>query len=142
MTNRRRSPAAEEAGRSRVVHFEVQTDERAKAFCAAVFDWSFDDYGQFTGSPYWGITTGPEDEPGINGGLLQRSEGNTFGIHRIPRPRGAGSPGSAFVELPDEAWGRGQSVGGVDEPPTSAQSTREAPPAGRKSRPSQPYGPR
>ncbi|HEX6246347.1 MAG TPA: VOC family protein [Nocardioidaceae bacterium] len=59
---------------SRVVHFEIQADDvdRAKAFYAAVFDWSFEDYGEFTGSTYWGITTGPEDQPGINGGLLQR----------------------------------------------------------------------
>lgn len=60
---------------SRVVHFEIQADDvaRAKTFYAAVFDWSFEDYGQFTGSPYWGIATGPDDEPGINGGLLQRT---------------------------------------------------------------------
>ena len=59
---------------SRVVHFEIQADdvERAKAFYAAAFDWAFEDYGQFTGSTYWGILTGPDDEPGINGGLLQR----------------------------------------------------------------------
>ena len=58
---------------SRVVHFEIQADdvERAKTFYAAAFDWSFEDYGQFTGSPL-GNLTGPEDEPGINGGLLQR----------------------------------------------------------------------
>jgi len=56
---------------SRVVHFEIQADdvERAKTFYAAAFDWSFEDYGQFTGSTYWGIVTGPEDQPGINGAL-------------------------------------------------------------------------
>ncbi|GAB3784509.1 VOC family protein [Nocardioides ungokensis] len=59
---------------SRVVHFEIQADdvERAKAFYGAVFDWSFTDWGQVTGSTYWGIVTGPDDELGINGGLLQR----------------------------------------------------------------------
>lgn len=59
---------------SRVVHFEIQADdvERAKSFYAAVFDWSFQDYGQLAGTTYWGIVTGPQDEPGINGGLLQR----------------------------------------------------------------------
>ncbi len=59
----------------RPVHFEIQADdiERAKAFYAAVFGWRFEDYGAFTGgSPYWGIITGPEGEPGIDGGLLQR----------------------------------------------------------------------
>ncbi|HEX5333374.1 MAG TPA: VOC family protein [Cellulomonas sp.] len=74
---------------SRVVHFEIHADdvERAKSFYAAVFDWSFADFGEVTGSTYWGITTGPEDEPGINGGLLQRP---------APTP-GAGLGANAFV---------------------------------------------
>jgi len=37
-----------------------------------VFEWSFEDYSQFTGSTYWGVVTGSDDQPGINGGLLQR----------------------------------------------------------------------
>ena len=59
---------------ARVVHFEIQADdvERAKAFYGAAFGWEFQDYGAFVGSPYWGIVTGPDEEPGINGGLLQR----------------------------------------------------------------------
>jgi predicted enzyme related to lactoylglutathione lyase len=59
---------------SRVVHFEIQADdiERAKRFYGDVFAWSFQDYGQFVGSPYWGVITGPDEKPGINGGLLQR----------------------------------------------------------------------
>jgi predicted enzyme related to lactoylglutathione lyase len=58
----------------RVVHFEIQADdlERAKTFYAGVFGWSFEDYTDYTGSPYWGVTTGPQEEPGINGGLLPR----------------------------------------------------------------------
>lgn len=59
---------------SRVVHFEIQADdvERAKSFYVDVFGWSFEDYTEYTGSTYWGAVTGPEDEPGINGGLLPR----------------------------------------------------------------------
>ena len=59
---------------SRVAHFEIQADdlERAKAFYTAAFDWTYENYGEMTGSPYWGITTGPEDTAGINGGLLPR----------------------------------------------------------------------
>lgn len=59
---------------SRVVHFEIQADdvERAKSFYAAAFGWSFEDYGAIAGSTYWGIVTGPQDQPGINGGLLRR----------------------------------------------------------------------
>ena len=59
---------------SRPIHFEIQVDDldRAKAFYAEVFGWTFEDYGQFTGAPYWGVVTGPEDEPGINGGIMPR----------------------------------------------------------------------
>jgi predicted enzyme related to lactoylglutathione lyase len=59
---------------ARVVHFEIQADdvERAKAFYTTVFGWSFQDFGEVTGSTYWGVVTGPEDEPGISGGLLKR----------------------------------------------------------------------
>ena len=59
---------------SRVVHFEIQADdvERAKAFYGAVFDWTFQDWSGVSGTTYWGIMTGPDDQMGINGGLLQR----------------------------------------------------------------------
>lgn len=59
---------------AKVVHFEIQADdvERAKKFYADAFGWTFQDYGAMTGSTYWGVLAGPEDEPGINGGLLQR----------------------------------------------------------------------
>ncbi len=60
---------------SRVVHFEIHVDdlERAKSFYAQVFGWQFQDYGAFTGSPYWGIITGADEDLGINGGMLERS---------------------------------------------------------------------
>jgi hypothetical protein len=69
---------------SRVLHFEIQADdvERAKAFYAAVFDWAFEDWSAVAGTTYWGITTGPADQPGINGGLLGR-----------PAPSGGGGGG-------------------------------------------------
>ena len=58
---------------SRPIHFEIHaTDpQRAMAFYKKVFGWSFK---KFTGSPlpYWQITTGPDDTPGINGGLHPR----------------------------------------------------------------------
>lgn len=59
---------------SRPVHFEIQVDdiERAKTFYSNAFGWTFEDYSEFTGSPYWGVVTGVDGEPGINGGLLQR----------------------------------------------------------------------
>ncbi len=59
---------------ARVVHFEIQADdvERAKAFYHLVFGWTFEDWSGVTGSTYWGISTGPAEEPGIDGGLLGR----------------------------------------------------------------------
>ncbi|HZB67474.1 MAG TPA: VOC family protein [Ornithinibacter sp.] len=59
---------------SRPVHFEIQADdvERAKTFYGNVFGWAFQDYSEVMSSPYWGVTTGDEGEPGINGGLQSR----------------------------------------------------------------------
>lgn len=58
----------------RVAHFEIQADDvdRAKAFYTSVFGWTFQDWSGPTGSTYWGVVTGGDDEPGINGGLLPR----------------------------------------------------------------------
>jgi predicted enzyme related to lactoylglutathione lyase len=61
---------------SRVVHFEIQADDidRAQTFYAAVFpEWEWQDWSAVTGSPYWGVITGPEGEPGINGALQLRA---------------------------------------------------------------------
>lgn len=59
---------------SRPIHFEIQADdlERAKAFYADVFGWTYDDWSAVTGSPYWGVHTGDAAEPGIDGGLMPR----------------------------------------------------------------------
>lgn len=58
----------------RVVHFEIHAEdiERAKMFYSQVFGWKFEDWGHFTGTPYYGVITGDEKDPGINGGLLER----------------------------------------------------------------------
>lgn len=55
----------------RPVHFEIQADQpdRAIRFYSKLFDWKFQQWGE---QPYWLITTGSRDEPGIDGGLLQR----------------------------------------------------------------------
>jgi predicted enzyme related to lactoylglutathione lyase len=57
---------------SRVVHFEIHADkpERAIAFYTGLFGWQFKKWeGPM---PYWLITTGPDGQPGINGGLVSR----------------------------------------------------------------------
>lgn len=56
----------------RVVHFEIHADQpsRAIAFYQELFGWEFLEWaGPF---PYWIVKTGPDSQPGINGGLMPR----------------------------------------------------------------------
>lgn len=56
----------------RVIHFEIQVEnpERAVRFYQNAFGWKFD---KWEGpEEYWLITTCPNDQPGINGGLMKR----------------------------------------------------------------------
>ncbi|MDM5206131.1 VOC family protein [Cytobacillus kochii] len=59
---------------SRLVHFEIHVDDmdRARKFYGEVFGWAFEDWSEFAGMPYFGAVTGDEDEPGIDGALMQR----------------------------------------------------------------------
>ena len=78
----------------RVVHFEIHADDpdRAVRFYSSLFGWRFD---KWEGSvEYWLVTTGPDTERGINGGMIRR---------RGPRPTD-GQPVNAYVctvEVPD-----------------------------------------
>ena len=58
----------------RLVHFELHADdpERAVAFYTSVFGWTVNRMGDME---YWLLTTGPDDEPGINGAILPRQGG-------------------------------------------------------------------
>src|SRR3972149_5570591 len=59
----------------RVIHFEIAADdpERAVAFYRKVFGWEIQKWeGPME---YWVITTGPKEEPGIDGGLGRRRQG-------------------------------------------------------------------
>ena len=56
----------------RVIHFEIHAEnpERAIKFYSAVLGWSFNKWeGPM---PYWLVITGPDGQPGINGGLMPR----------------------------------------------------------------------
>ena len=56
----------------RVVHFEIHAADPARGskFYEKVFGWTFQKWeGPME---YWLITTGSDDQPGINGGLLPR----------------------------------------------------------------------
>lgn len=56
---------------SRPVHFEIHASNPQALidFYRGLFGWSFK---QWEGGDYWLINTGPDDKPGINGGLLPR----------------------------------------------------------------------
>jgi uncharacterized protein len=57
---------------SRVVHFEIHADNPARAvkFYSSLFGWEFTKWdGPIE---YWLIKTGPDSQPGINGGLIKR----------------------------------------------------------------------
>jgi len=56
----------------RVVHFEIHAGEpeRAIQFYSKVFGWQCHKWDGPV--PYWMISTGSSDEPGIDGGLIQR----------------------------------------------------------------------
>jgi predicted enzyme related to lactoylglutathione lyase len=92
----------------RVIHFEIHAEdpERAVAFYATVFGWTFTRWAGPV--DYWLITTGPDGQPGINGGLLRR---------RGPAPV-EGQPVNAYpctVDVPsaDEWLGRVTAAGGA-----------------------------
>ena len=56
----------------RVIHFEIHAGDpdRAVKFYESLFGWSFQKWeGPMD---YWLVNTGPDSQPGINGGLLRR----------------------------------------------------------------------
>lgn len=68
---------------ARVTHFEIQADnpERAIAFYSGLFGWQFTSW---TGPmPYWLVTTGPDSQRGINGGLLPRRGDRPVSGHSV-----------------------------------------------------------
>jgi predicted enzyme related to lactoylglutathione lyase len=61
----------------RVIHFEVHADDpdRAVRFYQDVLGWQF---RKWDGpADYWLVTTGPKEQPGIDGGLLPRHPGQS-----------------------------------------------------------------
>lgn len=79
---------------NRVIHFEIQAEnpERAVKFYTDVFGWKMEewvipDIQMEDENRYWLVTTGPDTELGINGGLMFR---------RGPAPT-EGQPVNAYV---------------------------------------------
>ncbi len=69
---------------ARPIHFEIPVSDpdKAIAFYKGVFGWTFSQWGE---EKYWLVTTGPNEEPGINGGMLlkrapNQPQANTIGV--------------------------------------------------------------
>lgn len=60
---------------NRVVHFELgaQDPTRAAAFYQSVFGWEIKKWDG--PAEYWLVTTGPEGQSGINGGIMRHKDG-------------------------------------------------------------------
>lgn len=66
-----------ETSMNRIVHFEINADnlQRAADFYKNVFGWKVEKW-PYNGQEYWVVMTAEKEskEPGINGGLVQRSK--------------------------------------------------------------------
>ena len=67
----------------RVIHFEmgVQDTARAAAFYHRVFGWGA--YQVDGPEDYWILTTGRDGEPGFDGGLIRREDGQPRTVNSI-----------------------------------------------------------
>jgi predicted enzyme related to lactoylglutathione lyase len=68
---------------SRVVHFEISVDdvERAIEFYTEVFGWSVQKWEGPV--EYWLVTTGPSEEPGIDGGIVKRTNPSATTVNTV-----------------------------------------------------------
>jgi predicted enzyme related to lactoylglutathione lyase len=98
---------------SRVVHFEISADDgdRARTFYENVFGWQFHKWDG--PEPYWLVATGPDEQPGINGGMFLRKgqvgHVNTVAVESIDTALESvkGSGGEVVVEkhaVPGIGW--------------------------------------
>ena len=62
---------------NRVVHFEIPADnpENVANFYSEVFDWKIEKWEGPV--DYWLVTTGDENEPGINGAIMKKEDPQT-----------------------------------------------------------------
>jgi predicted enzyme related to lactoylglutathione lyase len=71
---------------NRIVHFDIYADDpsRAVKFYGTVFGWKAEKWNGPV--EYWMITTGPDNKPGINGGIGRRQDpgGHTMNTIGVP----------------------------------------------------------
>lgn len=75
----------------RVYHFEIQATDPDKVadFYRKVFDWKIDKWDG--PMEYWLVTTGPAEEPGINGGIMKRMAPNNDSMNAFVCTMGVSS---------------------------------------------------
>jgi uncharacterized protein len=71
---------------AKVIQFEINTEnpERVAKFYRELFGWKIEERVGPVSS--WSITAGPDDEPGINGGLLEMPAANPGTWHVVQVP--------------------------------------------------------
>ena len=90
----------------RPTHFEIPAEnpERAMAFYQTVFGWTFQKW-EGGPMPYWMIITGPDSEPGINGGPMPRQHPqqpcvNTVSVANVDETVAKALANGAEIALP------------------------------------------
>jgi hypothetical protein len=85
----------------RVIHFELGATEpeRAASFYKKVFGWQVQKWDG--PQPYWLVTTGPQDQPGINGGIMRHMDAQPRTVNTIEVP-----DVEAFARSVEEAGGK------------------------------------
>lgn len=60
---------------TRPIHFEIHASDprRACAFYVEALGWTVEDWSDYAGVPYFGVVTGTDDQPGINGAVMKRT---------------------------------------------------------------------
>jgi len=71
---------------NRVVHFEINADDPDKAaeFYASVFNWEITKWEGPV--DYWLVTSGPDNEAGINGAIKHRSAPGLATVNTVEVP--------------------------------------------------------
>jgi predicted enzyme related to lactoylglutathione lyase len=93
----------------RPIHFEIPANdpERVIAFYQKTFGWTVQKWDG-GGIPYWLVTTGPEGEPGINGGIMNKQHPdqpcvNTVGVANVDEALATVAANGGTVAVPKMA---------------------------------------
>jgi len=92
---------------NRPIHFEIPASDPEKTiqFYSAVFGWTFHKWDG--PMPYWLVSTGPAEEPGINGGMMPRHHPeqpcvNTMGVESVDATIAKALAAGGAIALPKQ----------------------------------------